>query len=194
MIHTLSGILRSKQADFIVIEVGGVGLKVTPARSVYTALPSMDEGINLHTYLYVKEDALDLYGFSSEKELSLFEHLIAVSGVGPKSALGILGVTSTDRVIAAINQGKTDLLTKVSGIGRKTAGRVVLELKDKLKTGKAPQLVTLMESDVELEETLVSLGYTKNQAKAAIAKIDPEITGFKNRLKEALKKTKKENI
>jgi len=194
MIHSLSGVLRSKNSEYIIIEIGGVGLKVASSATVYKSLPNIGENISIYTHLHVKEDALELYGFTGENELQLFEHLISISGIGPKSALGILGITSIDRLIVAINEGKTELLTKVSGIGRKTAGRIILELKDRLKTGASPHLITLMESDLELEETLVSLGYTKTQAKEVIAKINPQITGFKNRLKESLRQTKKNNI
>ena len=104
--------------------------------------------------------------------------------------MGFWGGAATDRLVAAINEGQTELLTKVSGIGRKTAERVVLELKGKLKLEGSPHLVSLMESDAELEETLVGLGYTKPQAREAVKRINPEVTGFKERLKEALKKTK----
>jgi holliday junction DNA helicase RuvA len=193
MIHFISGALKAKNANHIVVEVGGVGFKIFPSRTVYDNLPSIGEKLELSAFLYVREDALELYGFTSDQELHLFEKLNSISGIGPKSALGILGITSADRLIAAIQEGKAELLTKVSGVGRKTAERIVLELKDKLKKEKAPHLVSLMESDVELEETLVSLGYTKRQAQDAIAKINPEVVGFKNRLKEALKNSKKTN-
>jgi holliday junction DNA helicase RuvA len=191
MIHSVSGNLTARTASHIVIEVGGVGLKIYPSRILLERLPSIGEKIKISAFLYVRENALELYGFDSDAELYLFEKLNDVSGIGPKSAIGILSITSPDRLIAAIQAGKADLLTKVSGIGRKTAERVVLELRDKLKDDIAPELVTLMESDVELEEALVGLGYTKKQAQDAIRKLNPETIGFKNRLTEALKQTKK---
>ena len=190
MIHSLKGTFAGERDNHIVVDVHGVGFKIFPSASVFRALPETGQSLALSCFLYVREDALELYGFSDEKELELFEQLNTVSGIGPKSAMGILGVAATDRLIAAINEGKVDLLTKVSGIGRKTAERVVLELKGKLKFEGAPHLVTLMESDTELEETLVSLGYTKAQARTAIDKLNPETKGFKERLKEALKRTK----
>jgi len=190
MIHSVSGILTARAADYVVIDVSGVGLKIYPSRVLSARLPAINGEIKVSAFLYVRENALELYGFDSEAELYLFEKLNEVSGIGPKSALGILGITSPDRLIAAIQTGKADLLTKVSGIGRKTAERVVLELRDKLKNEPAPELLTLMESDVELEETLVGLGYTKRQAEDAIRKINPATIGFKDRLKEVLKKAK----
>jgi holliday junction DNA helicase RuvA len=193
MIQSISGNLKAKHVGYIVIDVSGVGLKIATSNSVFDNLPNIGENLSIFTYLHVREDSLELYGFSDGKELDLFENLIGISGVGPKSALGILSITTTDRLVAAIKGGKADLITKVSGIGKKTAARIVLELKDKLKTSGSPHLVSLMESDVELEETLVSLGYTKVQAKEAIEKINPDTKGFKNRLKEALKSSKKTN-
>lgn len=190
MFYTISGILAAKKEHFFVVEAGGVGYKLHASKAAATKLPSVGTQMKVFCYLAVKQDALDLYGFLSEKELELFERLISVSGVGPKSALNILGVAAVDPLVAAINEGKIDLLTRVSGVGKKTAERVILELKGKLTLPGSGEMITLMESDVELEETLVGLGYTRAEAKAAVAKIDPAVSGFKERLKEALKKTR----
>lgn len=190
MLYSLSGILTFKKEHLFGLETGGVTFKVFAPASVISNLPPVGERLKIFTYLYVRDEALELYGFLSEKELELFERLNTISGIGPKSALGILGITKIDQLVAAINEGKTELLTKASGIGRKTSERIVLELKGKLSTASAPQVLSLMESDVELEEVLLSLGYSRAQAKAAIIKIDPKITNFKDRLKEALKKFK----
>ena len=169
---------------------GGISLRVFASPHTLSALPAIGTAVTLHTYLNVREDALELYGFLNESELDLFEKLISVSGIGPKSAMGILGVSKADQLVAAINEGRTELITRASGIGRKTAERVILELKGKLAAVGTQETLNLMESDVELEETLTSLGYSRVQAKSAIAKLDPRVTGFKERLKEALKRTK----
>jgi Holliday junction DNA helicase RuvA len=190
MIYRISGTIILKRDPFAVVDVGGVGFKVTVPPGVFGALPETGNLVTLFTHLHVREDALDLYGFLREDELFLFESLNGVSGIGPKSALGIMGVAKPDQLIAAINEGRTELLTRASGIGKKTAERVILELKGKLSATSAPQTLTLMESDLELEETLISLGYSRNQAKAAIGNVDPKTSGFKDRLKEALKKAK----
>lgn len=190
MLHSLRGTFEGRRGNHVVVGVHGVGFKIFPSESVLSNLPATGAPITLSCFLYVREDALELYGFSSDAELELFEKLNTVNGIGPKSAMAILGVTSIERLVAAINDGKAELLTKVSGIGRKTAERVVLELKGKLEDHASPQLRSLMESDAELEDTLVSLGYTKSQAREAIAKIEPEVTSFKERLKAALRKTK----
>jgi Holliday junction DNA helicase RuvA len=187
MIYSISGKLIAKKEGFIAVEASGVSFKIFIPAMVMQNLPSIGGEIKIFCYLYLRQDGLELYGFLGEQELNLFEKLNSVSGVGPKSALGILSVAKSDQLIAAINEGKVDLLTRASGIGKKTAERIVLELKGKLNIEAPEKLLTLMESDVELEETLISLGYTKQEAKSAISKINPKITGFKERLKEALK-------
>ncbi len=190
MIRTLSGVLALKKEQYIVVETGGVGFKVAVPKSLMGALPSAGNMVKLFTYLAVRENALDLYGFLRESELELFERLNTVSGIGPKSALAIMGVAPVDQLAAAINEGRTELLTRVSGIGKKTAERVVLDLKGKLSLTSSPQMLELMESDNELEETLAALGFSRAQAKTAVGKIDPTIKDFKLRLREALKKAK----
>lgn len=189
MIYTISGVLKLKRESFIVVEVGGVGLKVIVSKGTFATLPGVGERIALFSYLHVREDALDLYGFLREEELSLFNSLNSVSGIGPKSALGVIGIANIEQLVAAINEGRTELLTRASGVGKKTAERVILELKGKLTAGSSPETLTLMESDLELEETLMSFGYSRAQAKNAISKINPKTTSFKERLKEALKTT-----
>ncbi len=188
MIYSISGKLLLKRESFAVLETGGVSFKVFTSAGVLAALPEIGREVKLFTYLHVRENLLELYGFEDLKALDLFERLNNINGIGPKSALGILGVAKIDQLVAAINEGRTELLTRASGVGKKTAERVILELKGKLTLLSAPQTLSLMESDLDLEETLVSLGYSKAQAKAAISKIDSKITNFKDRLKEALKK------
>jgi len=190
MIYSISGRLAFKKENFLVLEAGGVAFKVFAPASVLAALPGSGATVKIFTYLYFREDSIELYGFLSEKELELFERLNSISGIGPKSALGILGIAKIEQLVAAINEGKIELLTRASGIGKKTAERIILELKGKLSLTTAPQILSLMESDVELEETLISLGWSRAQAKGAIGKIDSKITNFKDRLKEALKKAK----
>ncbi len=188
MIYSLSGKLLHKKQQFVVIETGGIGMRVTVPETVGQELPSVGSPISLFTHLHVREDALDLYGFKTEKELALFESLISISGIGPKSAINIMNVAHVDQLVAAINEGKTELLIKASGIGKKTAERVVLELKGRLDFGGASKTISLLEGDIDLEETLVGLGFTKQQAKATVSRINPDIKGFNERLKEALKK------
>ncbi len=191
MFHALTGTLSAKRPHFFAVEVGGISFKLMASVHVLSALPGVGERVSVYTYLHVREDALELYGFLSEGELNFFEKLNTISGVGPKSALGIMGVAPVDQLIAAINAGRTELLTRASGIGRKTAERVILELKGKLAPAETKGALSRMESDADLEETLMSLGFSRVQAKEAIQRVDPHHTVFTDRLKEALKQPKR---
>lgn len=189
MIYYLNGKFVSKKENFIVIDVGGVGFRVC-APGIYKDLSSGAD-IKLFCYLYSRQDgSLELYGFLTEPELVLFEKLNSISGIGPKSALGVLSIAKVDQLIAAINEGKIDLLTRASGIGKKTAERIILELKGKLAAGKSAELVQAMESDADIVDALVNLGYSKETAKRAVSRIDSKITSFEQRFKAALKETR----
>ncbi len=192
MIYHLTGTIVGKRENSIILETGGIGFKVLLSPRAAQSLPPGAQTIKLFCSLHSRENApFELFGFLSEPELHLFEKLNTVSGIGPKTAMAILGVAPIHQLAAAINEGKTELLTKASGIGKKTAERLVIDLKGKLDVvGDSAQVLQGMESDVELEETLMSLGYTRGQAKAAIANVSPATAGFKDRLREALKKTK----
>src|SRR3989344_472730 len=186
MIYFLEGILRDKKNDFCAIEVGGVAFKVRSSSNVLKSLPKIGDSVKLYTHLHVREDALDLYGFLEFEELQLFESLISVSGIGPKSAMNILGIDKLDKLRAAINEGRVELLTKASGVGKKTAERVVLELRGKLAQSGSQKLVGLMESDQDILEVLVNLGYTRSQAKDALEKVPSQKLSIEERIKEAL--------
>ncbi|MCL4437549.1 Holliday junction branch migration protein RuvA, partial [Patescibacteria group bacterium] len=181
--------LGFKGENFAVVEIGGgaVGLKVFLTKKTLENLPKAGSLIKFFCFLHVKEDALDLYGFLSAEEKNFFELLISVSGVGPKSALAILGVDDFKNLSAAIGENRPDLFTQASGIGKKTAERIVLELRGKIKNLAAPETIKEMEIDADLIEALVSLGYRKEAAKSALSKIGKKITSPQERLKEALK-------
>ncbi|PIR86842.1 MAG: Holliday junction branch migration protein RuvA [Candidatus Harrisonbacteria bacterium CG10_big_fil_rev_8_21_14_0_10_49_15] len=188
MIYSISGTLRLKQATSAVIQADCVAYRVYTSASTIAALPATGEPVEFLTHLHVREDSQELFGFLTAAELELFEALIGISGVGPRSALNVMSVAPVEQLTAAINEGRADLLKKASGVGGKTAERIVLELKGKLSIGDTGQTVGQMDADVDLEETLVGLGLTRASARAAIAKIDPELRGFNDRLKAALKK------
>ena len=187
MISHLRGTIIEITEKYIVLDVQGIGYKVFCSTDT---LAGLREGIeaSLSTYLAVREDALDLYGFISNEEKGFFEMLISVSGIGPKGALGILGQTSVETLKQAIGTGDTSYLTKVSGIGRKTAEKVVLELRDKLRAH-----VTMKEgpgslrSESDVVEALKSLGYSPNEARDTLKEIPDSIVGTNARTKEALK-------
>ena len=187
MIYSLNGKLVAKKEGFVVIDVAGLGYKVHVAPRILEKLPSVGESVQLYSYLNVKEDALDLYGFLREPELVFFEKLLTISGVGPKSALAVMAVATVEQLAAAINEGKSDLLTRAPGVGKKTAERIVLELRGKLPSLKSGETVLLMEADVDVEEALVGLGYSRSDARKAIEKVDRKTKGLENRLKTALR-------
>ncbi|HUX35957.1 MAG TPA: Holliday junction branch migration protein RuvA [Candidatus Paceibacterota bacterium] len=187
MIHSVSGKLIEKRDSFAVIEVLGVGIKLTSHRRALSSMPPVGSQVKLFSHLHVREDLLDLYGFPTEEELNFFELLISVSGVGPKSALAILEISELKELAAAIQENRPDLLTRASGIGRKTAERIIIDLKTKVKTEMSSEAVKRMESDADIVETLTNLGYRRDEAKVALQKVGKDVTGLEPRLKEALK-------
>lgn len=187
MIYSISGKLAEKKDSFVVVEVTGIGFKLATHKRALSSLPPNGTEVKLFSHLHVREDILDLYGFLNEEELHFFELLISVSGVGPKSALSILEISELKELAAAIQENRPDLLTRASGIGRKTAERIILDLKGKVKSEMSGEAVKRMESDADIVETLTNLGYRRDDAKAALQKVDKEVTGLELRLKAALK-------
>ena len=191
MIYFLHGQIEKKYENYAIINVAGIGFKVFFSQTSIKELP-VNEAVKIFIHTHIKQDSLDLYGFNNELELQLFNKLTSVSSVGPKSAISILGVAKPDQVIAAIQKSEASLLARASGIGKKTAERIVVELRDKMvmPQEKRESTLSLMESDIEIEETLMALGYKKQHAKDIVAKIDKNLASFKDRLKDALKKAK----
>lgn len=186
MIYSVSGTLALKDDHFAVVETGGVGIKLYASRLTLEGLPATGAQVKFFCHLHVREDALDLFGFTTEGELTFFEMLISVSGVGPRSALAILDTGPLDELAAAIKEDRPDLLTRAPGIGRKTAERVIVELRNKVQAAKSEATVGRMETDGDLLEALTSLGYRKDEARAALAKVGTEVEGTEARLKAAL--------
>lgn len=183
MFYALSGKLAQVSRGFAVLDVQGVGYKLSISLSTAADLPPVGSPASLFTHLAVREDALELYGFSTERELRLFELLTSVSGVGPRSALGLLSLAPSDLLAAAIGGGDVALLTKSIGIGKKTAERIVLELKTKLTDFARP----IHEKDGDVFDALVGLGYARSQVREAMQKLDAELTTPEERLKAALR-------
>lgn len=187
MIYSIFGKLAAVLDHGVAVDVSGVAFKIHTHARVRRALPAPGSDVFFFCHLIVREDALDLYGFLAEDEIRFFEQLISVAGVGPKSALAVLEIAELKQLAAAITEGRPDLLTKASGIGRKTAERIVLELRGKVTGERTAATVHAMESDADLVETLVGIGYRREEAKAALARVDAKIIGLEPRLKAALK-------
>ncbi len=185
MIRTISGVVDFIDDTAVIMNVHGVGFRVAIPARAHGSFEIGKEAM-LHTHLVVKEDALDLYGFRTKEELDLFKLLISVSGVGPKSALAVLDVGDLKDLTAAITQSRPDLLTHAAGIGRKTAERIILDLKGKVAISGADQNVARMDTDTDLVETLMSLGYRRDEARGALEYVHKDITNIEARLKAAL--------
>ena len=167
------------------MDVAGIGYKVFVTTD--TALDRNNgDSVFLWTHLAVRETTLDLFGFSEREELETFELLITISGIGPKTALGILNVASPSMLRQAVASEDTSYLTKVSGIGKKNAEKIVLELRDKLAVSKDDKRTDLR-SEGDALEALVSLGYSEREARNALKQVPKEIEGAAERVKQALK-------
>ncbi len=159
MIAGLEGPLVRRGADYVVVNAGGVHYKVTVSPQTLSTLGTEGQKVQLCTYLQVREDILQLYGFRSMEEQELFEQVLNVSGIGPKGALGLVGSMPPDALRQAISTGNVDLIKRAPGIGVKTAQRLVLELKGKLVAGVVP-VGPPGSPEADLAEALASLGYS----------------------------------
>lgn len=185
MIYSVKGELIHKDTSLAVIECGGVGYACRTTFSTLSSIGSVGETVRLLTYLHVREDNIELFGFATESELNCFKMLISVSGVGPKAALAILSDITPERFALTIATGDSKQITKTKGIGPKLAQRIVLELKDKIT--KEQQLVS---SGADIDFTpvmsgsnsseaisaLVVLGFTQGEATAVVSKLDPSLS------------------
>jgi holliday junction DNA helicase RuvA len=173
MIASLRGtVLQVHQPNFLIVEVGGVGFKVFAPASVFDELDGLGRSVFLHTYLLVREDALNLYGFSSEEQRALFELLLTVQGVGPRLALAVLSTLSLDVLRHAVAQEQAEVLDRVPGVGRKTAEKIVFALKDKLGAQAGlGALAPVNDIDTEVIGALTALGYSVVEAQAALQSI-----------------------
>ncbi|MFA5736647.1 MAG: Holliday junction branch migration protein RuvA [Candidatus Paceibacterota bacterium] len=186
MIGQLKGDISYKDERFVILNVGGVGYKIflTPETT-----QNLSEGktASFWTHLVVREEVLDLYGFLTKTELDFFGLLIGISGVGPKSALSILSLAPPETLKKAVSAGDSSYLTQVSGIGRKIAEKIILELKDKIiaLVGENPQ--DDLTQETEALQALEMLGYSPREAREALRQIPTEITSTEDKVKSALK-------
>lgn len=183
MIGSIKGKIVLKTEKFLIVETGGVGYKVNVSPDTLSKAKKVGDEIFLWIHTHVREDALDLYGFLDQKELDFFEMLINVSGIGPRSALAILGIASIETLRKAIGTGDTSYLTKISGIGRKTAEKIVIELRDKIGEEKGG---SSLQVELDALEALKSLGYSQAEARDALKKVSPD-TNTNTKIREALK-------
>lgn len=196
MIAHLRGILIEKHPNQAIVEAGGVGYDVQISVSTYSALPEIGSEVKLRIYTNVREDAIQLFGFRDGTEKALFEKLIGVSGIGPKLAITVLSGVAAPDLMRIIRAGEVQMLTRVPGIGKKTAERIVLELRDKMEAlGAAPAAATkgtpavlLSNEQADVVSALVNLGSQQPAAEAAVRKAssEPGIIGFEPLFRRAM--------
>jgi holliday junction DNA helicase RuvA len=189
MIRMIRGTAIARGKDHVVIDVGGLaagfGVKVFVPESA-AAETALNTAVTLHTYLQVREDALNLYGFRTEDELSIFELLLGVSGVGPKVALATLSALTPDSIRLALANDEPALISRVPGIGKRTAQKIVLELRDKVQPpGDLAQLAVAVDADADVIEALTSLGYSVVEAQRAVQQIPGDVESVEDRLRIA---------
>ena len=185
MIRHLTGTIIHMSDKDLILDVGGVGYYVFPTQSILLT-QSVGNEISLYIHMAVRENALDLFGFEDMTSLTFFEMLLDVSGIGPRSALGIIDIAPIATVQKAIAHDDISYLTKVSGIGKRTAEKIVVELRDKLQTLKDVNDVAGMQSDSEVLEALQALGYSLHEARSTLQDIPDDIVGTNERIKKAL--------
>lgn len=181
MFAYINGKIADKANNYVVIDVGGVGYKIFMSTSAIEKLPEIGEMQKVHTYYYVREDLISLYGFLSNEELRMFELLLSVSGIGAKSAIQILSSITPSSFALAVISNDISKIVKIPGVGKKTAERMILELKDKLKTEEAIEKTqevkeAMHEDEKELEaiSALQVLGYTRREIEKALEKVNTD--------------------
>ena len=192
MIHRLRGILVEKDTEGVLLDVGGVGYRASASLGTLRALPSLGEECVIHTRMVVREDAMLLFGFAAPEERAAFDALTAVSKIGPKLALAVLSAMSPPEISEAVARGDVLKLSSVPGLGRKTAERLVLELKGKDLAAFGPEPVVSSDSGgggpyMEAREALTGLGYSIEESEKALNSIPPQ-DSVEKYIKEALRR------
>jgi Holliday junction DNA helicase RuvA len=187
MISAIHGSLEQRGAGWAQVRVGSVSLKVFLPLPTLSDLGAAGSEIHLHTHLIFKEDNIGLYGFATPEELSLFQTLITVSGVGPRLALAILSVLNSEQLALAIASGNPDAISGVPGVGKKTAGRIILELKGKLEKEWLAEGTPLASGSADLLAALSALGYSASEATHAVSQVTaPPNTPLEERVRQTL--------
>ncbi|HZK28387.1 MAG TPA: Holliday junction branch migration protein RuvA [Thermoclostridium sp.] len=195
MISYIKGILQAKGNDFIIVETGGIGYNITVPITVCENIPETGSEVNVHTYLHIREDSWTIYGFISEEELKMFKRLITVSGIGPKVAISLVSSVSPSQFVLAVLTDDLDCLTTAPGIGKKTALRIIFELKDKLKKEQGKEMKGLSLNIEQKTENkyndaigaLMMLGYSNQDSNKAVSCIYSSEMDLETIIRDALK-------
>lgn len=190
----IKGVLDTKTNGYVVVETGGIGYKIFMSLKSIENLGEIGSTVKVYTHYYVREDNISLYGFTSNDELRMFELLLSVSGIGAKSAIAMLSEITPSSFALAVISNDVSKLVKIPGIGNKTAGRIILELKDKLKTEEAltasEETLTAIKEDNKNSEVIAALqvlGYTRKEIDKSLEKIDIDSIGLEDAIKQSLK-------
>lgn len=183
MIGSLKGTIANISPFHVLLEVGGVGFLVHSTNGYLAKLRTGQEA-RFWTHTAVRENDISLYGFEKEEELNMFESLLSVSGIGPKSALAIISVAGLSTLEDAITSGDTSVLTKIGGVGKKTADKIILELSGKISS---KEISKAMKDDLDVFEALQALGYRENQIKEMLRELPKNLSGANEKIKEALR-------
>ncbi|MCY1413528.1 Holliday junction ATP-dependent DNA helicase RuvA [compost metagenome] len=198
MIGRLRGTLAEKQPPHLIVDVGGIGYELEVPMTTLYRLPAVGEPLTLHTHLVVREDAHLLYGFSSKRERELFRELIRLNGVGPKLALALMSALEVDELVRCVQAEDTSALTKVPGVGKKTAERLLVELKDRFKVWESmPSIAPLVveparaaavsSAQSDAVSALVALGFKPAEASRAVSLVDEDDLSSEELIRRALK-------
>ncbi len=188
MISYLSGKILIKSERYLIVDVNGVGYKVFTPQRVLDSIAQEGGDINLFTYLAVKESAWELYGFLTTQELEFYELLLSISGIGPKTAMNILGQVAVNDLQEAIVLGEESIISRASGVSKKVAGRIILELKTKVKKlAKSKDQRSFVAEEIEVIDALVTLGYRVHEIRTALKNLPAETAKIEDKVKEALK-------
>jgi Holliday junction DNA helicase RuvA len=169
MIATLEGTLEYRGSDSVIVNVGGIGFQVYVPSSTLGQLGAIGGKVSLYTHFHLREDNASLYGFASDEELALFKNLISVSGVGPKVALSLLSSLNPEQLAMAITSGNADLISQVSGVGKKMASRIIVDLKGKIEREWSGMALPLAPENTDAIAALTSLGYSLREATQAVS-------------------------
>lgn len=190
----IKGNLDTKTNSYVIVETGGIGYKIFMSLKSIESLGEVGNTVKVYTHYYVREDNISLYGFTSNDELRMFELLLSVSGIGAKSAIAMLSEITPSSFALAVISNDVSKLVKIPGIGNKTAARIILELKDKLKTEEtlsaSEEIEVAIKEDNKNSEVIAALqvlGYTRKEIDKALEKIDIDSIGLEDAIKQALK-------
>lgn len=193
MLAYIKGTLEMKFDNYVVIDVGGIGYKVFMSETSIEELGSIGDIVKVHTHYHVREDDISIYGFKTNEELKMFELLISVSGIGAKSAINMLSNITPSSFALAVITNDTSKLVKIPGVGAKSAARIVLELKDKLKTVEAKEENTKIKEAIEDDNKLIEsisalqvLGYNRKEIEKALEKIDKDKLSLEDIIRQGL--------